>query len=175
MNTAVKQIIPWTLLLLPFLILASFYTGLPDNILIARDLDGSDAIHVPKSLFTVFRVPLIEIVCALAIEVMRRRFAQSAKHGRYYLMWTVLLYTVALKSVFQAFEISASDRLATLFLYSTVGVVALGIILAIVVGSKAFVGFDRGDWKISVPEILMLVALLLAYILLALVPVYVFG
>ena len=175
MNTIGSRIIPWSLLLLSLLILAYFYTALPDDILIARDLDGSDAVHAPKSLFSVFRVPLIEIVCALAIEVMRRRFAIKPEHKSYFLMWTVLLYTVALKSVFQSLEIVSSRDWSSVFLYSTIAVVAIGIVLAIVVGRKAFTGISRGDWRVSVSEVLVLVALLLAYLSLALVPLYIFG
>jgi hypothetical protein len=97
-----------------------------------------------KSLFTVFRVPLIEMVCAVAIEVIRRRFANG--NADYYSMWSILLYTVAFKSLFQAFEIVSSNNL---FYYLTFGIVIVGIIFALFKGRKFFSNFFRGGWEFS--------------------------
>lgn len=175
MRKAIDLVIPWATIFLPFLILASFYGVLPPKISIAQNFDGSDAVFAPKSLFTVFRVPLIELVCALAIEIMRRRFSTDGVHKNYYLMWTVLLYTVALKSLFQSLEIVSTGNWATRFLYLTIGVVVAGILAAVVPGIKAFSELRRGVWKVRFVEIVALGALLLAYILFALVPIYIFG
>ena len=108
MKTAFR-IIPWLILLIPFAVLALFYASLPNGILITRSFFGNEAVIASKSLFTVFRVPLIEIVCAVAIEVMRRKFANV--NADYYSMWSILLYTVALKSLLQAFEIVSANKL----------------------------------------------------------------
>jgi uncharacterized membrane protein len=84
---------PWIILCIPFILLAYFYDSIANGVMIARSFDGSNPILAPKSLFTVFRVPLIEIVCAAAIEMMLLRFSKS--ESNYYLMWIILLYTVA--------------------------------------------------------------------------------
>ena len=52
----------------PFLIPGLSYNTLPAEIMVFRHLDGT-ADYAPKSLFTVFRVPLIEVVCGLAVEI----------------------------------------------------------------------------------------------------------
>lgn len=164
------HIIPWLILLLSFVVLAFFYNSIPNEVLIARSFFGDEATFAPKSLFTVFRVPLIEIVCATAIEVMRRKFANV--NADYYSMWNILLYTVSFKSLLQAFEIVSSNNL---FYYLTFGVVIVGIISAIFKGRKFFSDFFRADYKFSGAERAIFVIILIAYLGLAIVPLYVFG
>ena len=171
MKTAIR-ITPWLILLIPFAVLAWFYTSLPNEVLITRSFFGNEAVVAPKSLFTVFRVPLIEIVCAVAIEVMRRKFANV--NADYYSMWNILLYTVALKSLFQAFEIVSPAKFANGFLYATFGVVIVGIILALFKGRRFFSDFFRGNEKFSIAETAILVIALIAYLGLAIVPIFVF-
>lgn len=164
-----SQIIPWLILLLSFAIPACFYNSIPPEILIARSFFGDEVILAPKSLFTVFRVPLIELVCAAVIEVMRRKFA--ATHADYFLMWNILLYTVALKSLLQSLEIvSAND----LFYYLTFGAVIVGILAAVFTGRSIFLNFTPGDWRFSGAETAILVVGLVAYLGLAFVPIFVF-
>lgn len=168
MKTAFR-IIPWLILLIPFAVLALFYASLPNETLITRSFFGNEAVVASKSLFTVFRVPLIEILCAMAIEVMRRKFANV--NADYYSMWSILLYTVALKSLFQAFEIVSSNNL---FYYLTFGVVIVGIILALFRGRRFFSDFFRNNQKFSGAETAILVIALIAYLGLAIVPTFVF-
>ena len=166
------RIIPWLILLIPFAVLALFYASLPNEILITRSFFGNEAIVAPKSLFTVFRVPLIEIVCAVAIEVIRRKFANV--NADYYSMWSILLYTVALKSLLQGFEIVSSAKFADDFFYATLGVVIVGIILALFKGRRFFSDFFRNNQKFSGAETAILVIALIAYLGLAIVPTFVF-
>jgi hypothetical protein len=165
--------IPWLILIIPFAVLAYFYNSIPNEVLIARSFFGGETTFAPKSLFTVFRVPLIETVCAAAIEVMRRKFAET--NAEYYLMWSILLYTVAFKSLFQAFEIISSKDFVNLFYYLTFGVVIVGIVLALWKGRKVFLNFFQGSWALSHLEKAILVILLIAYLSLAIVPIFVFG
>jgi hypothetical protein len=167
-----RQNIPWLILLLPFVILAFAYRSLPSEILIARSFFGNDATMAPKSVFTVFRVPLIELVCAAAIELMRRKFVDENRD--YYRMWTILLWTVAFKSLFQAFEIYSSATLGRDFFYATVAVVALGIALALWQGRRFFVNFFGDKWKFGRAEKAIFFVILIVYLLLAIVPIFVF-
>lgn len=167
MKTAFR-IIPWLILLIPFAVLACFYSSLPNEILITRSFFGNEVVLASKSLFTVFRVPLIEIVCAAAIEVMRRNSANV--NADYYLMWSILLYTVAFKSLLQACEIVSSNKL---FYYLTFDVVIVGIILALFKGRKFFSNFFRGNWEFSNLKKAILVIILIAYLGLAIVPIFV--
>jgi len=128
---------PWIILLASFVILACFYNSLPSEIVITREIFGAGATLAPKSLFTVFRVPLIEAVCAFAIAVMIIRGVTDETLADYNSMWRVLLFTVAFKSLFQTFEtISPEDT--SLFFYSTLAVVIFGIILAFLPGFRFF-------------------------------------
>ena len=101
-------IIPWIILITPFIVLAFFYNSIDEQIPLMRSLAGNETTFAPKSLFTVFRVPLIEIVCALAIEIMRGEISNSESNTAYLLMWSVLLYTAAFKSLFQVSEFISS-------------------------------------------------------------------
>jgi hypothetical protein len=169
MNTLLYRAIPRAIILLPFLILGISYNSLPADIMIFRHLDGT-ADYAPKSLFTVFRVPLIEVICGLAVEVMRRRLAKVDEHRSYYLMWTVLLYTVAVKTLLQALEMISSERNARIFFYLTAAAVAIGIICTVFTGRKAFTGIKRGAWKLELWEKLALIGLLISYLFLAFAP-----
>ncbi len=99
------RIIPWVILIIPFIILAFFYNSIAGEVEIMRSLNGSNPVFAPKSLFTVFRVPLIEIICAAAIEIIRPKFSDSESNFNFssFSMWSILLYTVAFKSLFQVF------------------------------------------------------------------------
>ena len=165
--------IPWLVLLFPFVILAWFYDSLPNEILIAKSFFSDDATFAPKTLFTVFRVPLIEIVCAAAIEVMRRKFA--GVNANYRAMWNILLWTVALKSLLQAFEIVSPAKFAGEFFYTTLGVVVVGIILALLKGWRFFGDLFRSKQKFSGVESAILLAALIAYLALAIVPTFVYN
>ena len=169
----VLKYIPWLILLLPFVILAFSYNSLPSQILIAKSFFSSDAIFAPKTLFTVFRVPLIEIVCAAAIEVVRRKFSET--NADYYSMWSILLFTVALKSLLQAAEIISPAKFSAEFFYATLGVVVIGIILALLKGRRFFTDFFRSKQKFSRLESALLLAALIAYLALALVPAFVYN
>lgn len=169
MNTLLYRIIPWTVILLPFLILGLSYNSLPADIMVFRHLDGT-ADYAPKSLFTVFRVALIEVICGLAVEIMRRRAAKIDDFKSYYLMWTVLLYTVAAKTLLQSFEMVSTNGTARIFFYATAAAVTVGIITAAFTGRKSFTGINRGAWKLELWEIAGLLVLLTAYLFLAFGP-----
>jgi uncharacterized membrane protein len=169
MNTLLYRAIPWAIILLPFLILGISYNSLPTEIMVFRHLDGT-ADYAPKSLFTVFRVPLIEVICGLAVEIMRRRPAKVPEHKSSYLMWTVLLYTVAVKTLLQALEMISSGRNARIFFYATAAAIVIGIICTIFTGRKAFTGLKHGAWKLELWEKLSLAALLAGYLVLAFAP-----
>ncbi len=171
------RIIPWIILCIPFVVLAYFYNSIANEVLIARSFDGSNTVLAPKSLFTVFRVPLIEVVCAAAIEIMLLRFSKSKSD--YYSMWIILLYTIAFKSVFQEFEFISSSvysvpDYASIFFYATIVIIVCGIILAIIKGRNVFTNFSSSDWKINHFEKIILTSLLVIYIGLAFAPMFIF-
>jgi uncharacterized membrane protein len=173
----VFRIIPWLILCIPFILLAYFYDSIASEVLIARSFDGSNSISAPKSIFTVFRVPLIEVVCAAAIETMLLRFSKS--ESDYYSIWIILLCTIAFKSLFQELEFissavySAPDY-ANIFFYVTIVIIVCGIILTIIKGRNVFTNFRSSDFKLNHIEKIVLTSLLVIYIGLAFVPMIIF-
>jgi uncharacterized membrane protein len=178
MKTAFK-IFPWIVLAITFVVLAYFYNSIADEILIYRSFGGGDAVFAPKSVFAVFRVPFIEVVCAAIVEVMRRKFLRSENGLPAAAMWSVLLYTVAFKSLFQTFEFIASfvyqsQAYADIFFYATIAVIAVGIFLVIFKRRQIFRNLRREDWKVSTPEKIILGVLLILYLALAFSPMFIY-
>lgn len=174
MRPTVFRYAAWTILLGSFVILAAFYTSLPSEVIITRGFFGSLDTLAPKSLFTVFRVPLIEVVCALAITLMLSGDEKTQLQADYNAMWNILLFTVAFKSLFQTSETICSQH-ANLFFYTTLATVMLGLVLAFLPGRRFFASASRPHSKLSGTKKLMLASLLLFYIGLALVPAYVWS
>ncbi|HEX8737843.1 MAG TPA: hypothetical protein VF721_21105 [Pyrinomonadaceae bacterium] len=172
------KILPWLILAFTFLALGYFYNSIAGEILIYRGF-GGDTLFAPKSVFTVFRVPLIELVCAAMVEVMRRRFSRSESGQTAACVWNILLYTVAFKSLLQTFEFIASSvyqaqAYADVFFYATIPAVAGGIFLVIIKGRDVFRNFRREDWKISPSEKIILGFLLVSYLFLAFAPMFIY-
>jgi hypothetical protein len=172
MKVPLRTVIPWLILLISFIILAFFYNSLPAKILIARSFFGGDATFAPKTLFTVFRVPLIELVCATTVEIMRRKFA--AADAKFALTWSILLYTVALKSLFQSLETVSTENSANIFFYLTLGIVISGIVAALFVGRDFFTKSSRAAWNFDMFEKSILIFLLFGHLGLAIVPILIY-
>jgi hypothetical protein len=173
------RVIPWIILIVPFIVPAFYYDVINDQILVMRSFIGNQAIVAPKSLFTVFRVPLIEIVCGAAVEIMKSRYSRSEANADSFSMWDILLYTVAFKSLFQVFEFISSTvyyspDYADVFFYATLFTVIGGICLAIIKGRNILLNFKRGEWKFSLREKVTFGILLAAYFVLAIAPMFIF-
>jgi hypothetical protein len=169
------QAIPWIILAAPFIALAFLYNSIGNEVLVARSVFGNETIFAPKSFFTVFRVPLIEIVCAAAIETIQPKSSKSD----YFSVWNILLYAIAFKSLFQFLEFISlsvfhSESHAVFFFYATLAVVIIGISLVVLKGREFFSGESRKDWKLSASGILFLGILLIAYFILAFVPMFIY-
>jgi hypothetical protein len=175
-KTAVK-IFPWIVLAIPFVGLAYFYNSIGGEILIYRSVGGSYAVFAPKSLFTVFRVPLIEVVCAAVVETLRPRFAGSESGFGAFSAWNILLYAIAFKSLFQFLEFISTSvynapDYAENFFYATFAVVIAGILLTLFKWRGIFADFKRREWKLSGAKKIALGFMLLAYLMLAIAPMF---
>ena len=164
--------LPWLILSISFALLALFYHSLPEQILIARSFFGNETVVAQKTLFTVFRVPLIETVCAAAIELMRRKF--TGVNAKFSSMWKILLYTVALKSLLQSLETLSAAYFANLFFYLTVAIVGSGLIAALFVGRGILLKSLRDARKFNLVESAILIFLLFSYLGLAIIPILVY-
>jgi glycopeptide antibiotics resistance protein len=90
-------------------------------------------------------------------------------------MWSILLYTVAFKSLSQTFEDISSEKLANLFFYVTLSIVILGIILTLLKGRTILSTSSRHEWKLDESEKLALGILFAVYLGLALYPRIIFS
>ena len=171
MKTEGFKFLPWIILIISFLLPAYFYASLPDQVLIARGLFGGEGVFADKSLFTVFRVPMIELVCAAAVLVLGRAVVSPGRAAAFRSVCTILLFTVALKSLFQSFETVSRAEWASAFLYLTLCVVAVGIVAAIFAARSLARPFKEGRFQLRRPEKAGLAVLLVFYLGLAIAPI----
>ncbi len=93
----------------PFLLLAACYTTLPVEMPVLLNPIAGVMFLAPKSLFTVFRVPLMNLTHGLMATVMLSRtpdFEDVKRGASYSGIFSTLLFTIALKSDFEALAIS---------------------------------------------------------------------
>jgi hypothetical protein len=91
----------------PFLLLAACYAALPVEVTVLRNPLAGAVLVAPKSLFTVFRVPLMNLTHGLMAAVMLSRtvdFEDAQRRASYTGIFLTLLLAVALKSNFEALE-----------------------------------------------------------------------
>jgi hypothetical protein len=94
----------------PFVLLGVCYAALPSELPVLRIPMGHAVTLATKSAFTVFRVPLMNLTHGLMAAVMLSRardFENAERRVSYASMFATLLFTVALKSDFEAMEISS--------------------------------------------------------------------
>ena len=130
----------------PFVMLSMSYRALPPELPVLRVWIGHSALVASKSIFMVFRVPLMNLIHGLLAALMLSRqlaFRNKERRISYSNMFLALLFTVALKSDFEAAQFSVLSAPAFLELYGrwlgfgTLTSVVAGIGLALVRGRKA--------------------------------------
>jgi hypothetical protein len=116
----------------PFVLLVAGYQAIPQQVPVLR-IPGSHAVALAsKSIFTVFRVPLMNLIHGLMAAVMLSHasdFKIVERRNAYSGVFTTLLFTVALKSDFEALEISS--RVLPALAACTVLCVIAGLALAL--------------------------------------------
>jgi hypothetical protein len=171
-HPSIHRYAPGLILLASFLLLAVFYDSLPPEVIITRGIFGDVDTVAPRSLFTVFRVPLIDAICATAAAVLLQKFSLVAPPLARF--WLILLYTAACKALLQACEIVSPPGLADVFFYLTIAFVAAGIIAAFAVAARHLSGLVKGLGRFSAVETVVLAMLLVAYLGVAIVPSFVY-
>jgi hypothetical protein len=125
----------------------------------------------PKSVFTVFRVPLMNLAHGLMAGVMLSRaadFENFARRAAYSSIFTTLIFAVASKSDFEALEISLLARhpywdfLGGWFTAGTVLSVVVGVGLALIRGRRATIPWS--ELRLTVREKITLASLFLLYV-----------
>jgi hypothetical protein len=149
-----------------FVLLAGAYDAMPAELPLFRNpIDGAVTI-APKSVFTVFRVPLMNLTHGLMAAVMLSRttdFEDETRRSSYFAVFSTLLFAIALKSDFEALEISG---LAGPFRrWATIGTavsVVGGLLLAFVRGRHVPVPWT--ELRLSMRDKILLAGLFASYL-----------
>lgn len=161
----------WLIILTSFLVPALLYATIPDNVLMTRGIFGGSDLYAERSLFTVFRVPLIDTVSALVFLIISRASVKEELKAPFARFCTALIFTAAFKSLFQSLETVSGPAAATVFFYLTAAVVLAGLASAVVLG-RVFLSSIRGsEFRLGKRESSGLFVLLLAYLGLAILPI----
>jgi hypothetical protein len=152
-----------------FLLVVSVYHSLPAELPVLRTSFASVATAAPKSLFTAFRVPLMNLTHGLIAAVMLSHAADFDDEGRrasYFALFSTLLFASALKSDFEALEISGlALPLGSFGRWATAGTVMSvvgGLALAFVRGRN--VPIPWRELQLSVREKIVLTGLFVSYL-----------
>jgi hypothetical protein len=93
----------------PFLLVAACYAALPVEVPVLLNPIAGTVMLAPKSLFTVFRVPFMNLTHGLMATVMLSRagdFEDVKRRASYSRIFLTLLFTIALKSDLEALAIA---------------------------------------------------------------------
>lgn len=172
MRSVIYRYPPWIILIASFAILAVFYNSLPPEIILVRGFFGSPDTLASRSIFTVFRVPLIDTICAAAAAILYRKFLRTLPDLARF--WLILLYTAAVKSLLQVMEILSAPDIAKIFFYLTLAVVVGGIVVAFLFSHRHLNGFIRGLGRFNAFESIFLAVLLIGYLVVAIIPGFVY-
>jgi hypothetical protein len=100
----------------PFVLLAVSYSAAPQELPVLRAGIGHTVLLAPKSLFMVFRVPVMNLIHGLMAAVMLSHastfantdFPNTVRRTSYWNMFATLLLTIPLKADFEGLEFYAS-------------------------------------------------------------------
>src|SRR5258706_522540 len=90
-----------------FLLLAGVYNALPAELPVLRIPMANIVTMAPKSAFTAFRVPLMNLTHGLMAAVMLSHtadFDDEARRASYFALFSTLLFAIGFKSDFEALE-----------------------------------------------------------------------
>jgi hypothetical protein len=153
----------------PFLLVAAWYADLPVAMPVLLNPIAGAMMFAPKSLFTVFRVPFMNLTHGLMATVMLSRagdFEDFTRRASYSGIFLTLLFTIALKSDFEVLAICGlawSFRPVMPWLTgATVATVVGGLGLAFVHARGAPIPWH--ELRLSNLEKTMLLALFAAYL-----------
>jgi hypothetical protein len=152
-----------------FMLLAGVYDALPIEVPILRIPIAGFVSTAPKSVFTVFRVPLMNLTHGLMAAVMLSHasdFDDEERRGSYSALFSTLLFAIALKSDFEALEIRGlAAPLGSLTHWFTAGTalsVVGGVALAFFRGKNVRIPWT--ELRLSVRDKMILSGLFASYL-----------
>ena len=134
----------------PFVLLAVSYSAAPQELPVLRAGIGHTVLLAPKSLFMVFRVPVMNLIHGLMAAVMLSHastfantdFPNTVRRTSYWNMFATLLLTIPLKADFEGLEFYASVSPA---LHPYERWLGPGTLLCVVVGLGLTIRAGRKD------------------------------
>jgi hypothetical protein len=154
----------------PFALLAVSYGAAPSELGVLRAGIGHTKLWASKSLFTVFRVPVMNLIHGLMAAIMLSRasaFGNIERRISYSNTFSTLLFTIALKSDFEGLEFFAPSS-PTLLPYAhwiavgTLTCVLVGLGLAIVRSRKVPIPWP--ELQLSMRDKILLSGLFAVYL-----------
>ncbi len=154
----------------PFVLLALSYDAAPSELGVLRAGIGHATLWASKSLFTVFRVPVMNLIHGLMAAIMLSRasaFGNIERRISYSNIFSTLLFTIALKSDLEGLEFFAPSSPALLpyarwIAPVTLTCVVVGLGLTIVRGRK--VPLPWPELQLSMRDKILLSGLFAVYI-----------
>jgi hypothetical protein len=149
-----------------FLLIAAEYDAMAAELPVMRIPIAGIATIAVKSVFTAFRVPLMNLTHGLMAAVMLSRtpdFADEVRKASYAALFSTLLFAIALKSDFEALEISGLT--GPFARWATVGTVASvlgGLALAVIRGRAVPIPWT--ELRLSIRDKILLVGLFASYL-----------
>jgi hypothetical protein len=154
----------------PFVLLAVYYRVLPIELPVVRFSIGHVTLVASKSLFMVFRVPLMNLIHGLMSAVMLSYatvFENTARRLSYSNMYLTLLLAVGWKSDFEAAEFVTRAAPALLgyapwFGFGTLFSVVVGVVVALIRGRR--VPLPWSELRLSIRDKIILAGLFAVYV-----------
>lgn len=168
------------LLATPFFLLAVGYEALPPSVPLLRGWGGEARLAGAKTPFTVFRVPVIGALTAVAAALMARRPPSDLRSpgavGRF---WLALFLTACVKSGCEGIELAAGvvgDGARTWAGRGTIGALVVGLTVAAAQLPAAWPDLGRrAYWRLTTTEKTTLVCIGVSYLVFALGPIALTG
>lgn len=149
-----------------FLLIAAEYDAMPAELPVMRIPVVGIAAVAPKSVFTAFRVPLMNLTHGLMAAVMLSRtpdFAHEGRRASYAALFSTLLFAIALKSDFEALEICGlTGPFSRWVTVGTVASVLGGLALALLRGRAVPIPWT--ELRLSLRDKILLVGLFASYL-----------
>jgi hypothetical protein len=167
----------------PFVVLGVAYGNLPNEFPVLRAWDQRPILWAEKSPLTVFRVPAIGVLTAMAAELMRRHAETTpglADRKPLARLWGILLITACVKSLFEGLDLATAagaERAGIGWLGgAALATIAAGLALTATQLPRAWAAMKQPDnWRLTRAERWTFACLALAYIVCAAVPLMLAG
>ena len=163
------------LTIIPFVLLPIFYDSIPQQIPAFVDIKGNPTLMMNKSIFSVFRLPLMGIMTQIACFTMYSVKLEYEKEKNK-LLWLSISFLAALKMSFTSMEVQiyGNSEMLNVFRAIVLIVVCIAVIGIVFYGYSLYKKYNKQFIqylsKVSKLEKTLLLLSLIGYVLLTLFP-----